>query len=86
MDGEREALLVHVGDQVRHSDLRLQVGVRQVAPEADLVAGVAIVVAVVVVGERNRGDGGEREHGNACRDAAERETERHGGLLESREW
>jgi len=35
--GERELLLVHVGDEVRHARRRLDGVVRQIAPEADRV-------------------------------------------------
>src|SRR5258706_14851106 len=48
VDGERELLAVHVGDQVRHADLRLQVRIRQVAPETDRVPAVVIAVLVAV--------------------------------------
>src|SRR5258706_7047717 len=53
VDGERELLAVHVGDQVRHADLRLQVRIRQVAPETDRVPAVVIAVLVAVRSEEH---------------------------------
>ena len=35
MNGERQILPVHVGNQVRHADRRLQARVRKIAPQPD---------------------------------------------------
>ncbi|WP_349630895.1 hypothetical protein [Bradyrhizobium manausense] len=67
MNREGKLLVVHVGDQVRHAELRLQVGIRQITPEPYGVSpALASPVAVVIVGMRtddrtNSDAGGKHE-------------------------
>ena len=48
MRGEGKIVTVHVGNQIRHADRRLEIRIGQIAPESDRV-GAVIVIAVLVV-------------------------------------
>ncbi|QHP68680.1 hypothetical protein EI171_16200 [Bradyrhizobium sp. LCT2] len=49
MHREGQLLVVHVGDQIRHADLRLEVGIWQIAPQPDGIGPALASPAPVVI-------------------------------------
>jgi hypothetical protein len=76
VDRERDVLRVHVGDQVRHPDHRLEVRVREVSPEADGIAPPLIFAAFGGT-RRDRAREGRRGHARSCRQQGASPAARH---------